>query len=268
MKKTILITGSTDGIGLATAKTLGLLGHTVLLHGRSGSKLEAAKATLEQAGVSSPIYAYQADLSSYQQVKQLIQAIQENHTQLDVLINNAGVFVVNETKTADNLDARFMVNTIAPFMLTQAFAGLLGANGRVVNLSSAAQTSVMASELASPSVLSDSAVYAKSKLAITMWSFALAKAYGTSGPAVIAVNPKSFLGSKMVESAYGVAGSNLQIGADILVKAATSDEFAQASGRYFDNDIGQFSQPHRDALDPNKNQEIVDVLDQIIEQLN
>jgi len=133
----------------------------------------------------------------------------------------------------------------------------------VVNLSSAAKAPIQPEELAKPSVLSDSAVYAKSKLALTMWSTQMALQLGSEGPVIVAVNPKSFLGSKMVEQAYGVAGGSLQIGADILVRAALSEEFADASGLYFDNDIGQFTSPHPDATNVNKTTAIVDVLEEL-----
>ena len=53
-------------------------------------------------------------------------------------------------------------------------------------------------------------------------------------------------------------------GADILVKAALSEEFAAASGKYFDNDIGQFSSPHAEALDPEKNQQITDAIEKVL----
>ncbi|MCU7375695.1 hypothetical protein PEC18_33985 [Paucibacter sp. O1-1] len=94
-------------------------------------------------------------------------------------------------------------------------------------------------------VPADGAVYAQSKLAISMWSVHLATIFISEHrcTAFIAVNPASFLGSKLVKEAYGMAGADLNIGADILCRAALSDEFAQASGRYFDNDQGQFTQP-------------------------
>jgi NAD(P)-dependent dehydrogenase (short-subunit alcohol dehydrogenase family) len=263
MNKTILITGSTDGIGLATAKSLVKLGHTVLLHGRSDSKLADAKIQLTKFTKPEHIFTYKADLSSISETKALAVKIKENHKKLDTIINNAGVFIVPKTVSSDGLDVRFMVNTIAPYILTQQLLSLLDNTGRVINLSSAAQSPVSANELLKPSSLSDGAVYAKSKLALTMWSRQLALSLGKSGPVIIAINPKSFLGSKMVEQAYGVAGGNLQIGADILVKAALSQEFSDASGRYFDNDIGQFTSPHPDALNADKIAEITQVIEKI-----
>lgn len=89
-----------------------------------------------------------------------------------------------------------------------------------------------------------------------MWSYAMAKKH-PDGPTVIAVNPGSLLASKMVHEGFGVAGNDLSIGADILTRAALSDEFSGAGGKYFDNDIGQFAPPHADALDDAKNQCVV-----------
>ena len=97
-----------------------------------------------------------------------------------------------------------------------------------------------------------------------MWSRHLALSLGEEGPAIIAVNPGSLLGSKMVKEAYGVAGKDIQIGADILTRAALSGEFASASGKYFDNDARQFASPHPDALDDGKCQELVDVIESVL----
>ncbi|MEL0624361.1 SDR family NAD(P)-dependent oxidoreductase [Marinomonas arenicola] len=260
MKKTILITGSTDGIGFATANALSSLGHTVLLHGRSAGKLASAKAHLSDQHIET----YQADLSRLEDVYSLASQIRKKHTKLDVIINNAGVYMVPVVISEDGLDVRYMVNTIAPYLLTKELLPLLTPSSRVVNLSSAAQAPVLAAELSAPSQLVDGMVYAKSKLALTMWSRHLATTLGEQGPIIVAVNPKSFLGSKMVKEAYGVSGGNLQDGADILAKAALSDEFANASGLYFDNDIGQFSDPHPDALDAQKNAEISLAIDKIL----
>lgn len=265
MKKTILITGSTDGIGLATAKSLLKLGHTVLIHGRNAEKLLALEKQLAELAHPRQIFTYQADLSVLSEVEKLVSAIKKEHIVIDCLINNAGVFVVPETVSKDGLDVRFMVNSIAPFLLTQQLLPLLNHDSRVINLSSAAQAPVDPEELTQVSQLSDNTVYAKSKLALTMWSHYMASIVGDNGPVIVAVNPKSFLGSKMVEQAYGVKGNSLQIGADILVRAALSDEFEHASGLYFDNDIGHFTAPHQDALNENKTKGIYEVLNSLMQ---
>ena len=74
MTKTILITGSTDGIGLLTAQTLAAEGHTVLLHGRNAAKLEAAAKTIK-----GPTAQYKADLSDVAEVHALASAIRADH---------------------------------------------------------------------------------------------------------------------------------------------------------------------------------------------
>ena len=262
-RKTILITGSTDGIGLATAKKLFALGHTVLLHGRNGTKLAAAEQTLRVAG-SGQTESFTADLSRLAEVETLASAVAEKHAVLDVLINNAGVFSVPEPRTSDGLDVRFVVNTIAPYLLTARLLPLMGSDGRVINLSSAAQAPVSTKAIKGQTSLSDDAAYAQSKLALTAWSNAMAAKLGDGGPVVVAVNPGSLLGTKMVKHAYGMDGADVGIGADILVRAALSDDFKSSSGRYFDNDSGRFRAPHPDALDSMKSSEIVDAIESII----
>lgn len=267
MSKTILMTGSTDGIGLETAKMLIQQQHHVLLHGRNPDKLEKVKQMLVESSSAKQIEGYVADLSRMADVEALAEAITTKHPKLDVLINNAGVYTTANPITSDGLDVRFVVNTLAPYVLTKRLLPLLGPEGRVVNLSSAAQAPVDLAALAGKKQLSDDAAYAQSKLAITMWSRQLALLRKDNGPAIIAVNPGSMLASKMVKDAFGVAGSDIRIGADILRRAALDDEFAQASGQYFDNDRRQFGPPHPDALDSQKAQEVVAMIEQVLEGL-
>ncbi|NDV24745.1 SDR family NAD(P)-dependent oxidoreductase [Desulfovibrio sp. JC022] len=264
MQKTILITGSTDGIGLETAKMLIAEGHKVLVHGRNKTKLERVAGELSRFGGAGSVESYVSDLSIMAEVVRLAAEVAEKHDSLDVLINNAGVYRVSATASPDTLDVRFAVNTIAPYLLTKKLLPLLGGSGRVVNLSSAAQAPLNPQDLNGVSAHNDGMAYAQSKLALTMWSAAMADSLGADGPVVVAVNPASMLGSKMVKEAYGVDGADLRIGADILRRAALSDEFAAASGKYFDNDSGRFSSPHPDASNPQKCAEVVSVIENVL----
>jgi len=267
MQKIIFITGSTDGIGLETARMLVSLGHHVLLHGRNHARLENIEKELSALPGGGRVETHVADLSRMSDVEALAKSVSEKHTKLDVLINNAGVYSAPDSVTQDGLDVRFAVNTIAPYLLTQRLLPLLGTSGRVINVSSAAQSPVDPKALVGKGHLSDGAAYAQSKLALTMWSRSMALSLKGNGPAIIAVNPGSMLGSKMVKQAFGVAGGDIRIGADILSRAALAEEFATASGQYFDNDTGQVGTPHPDARDPRKSQEIVRVIETVMVEM-
>lgn len=259
MTKTILITGSTDGIGFLTAKKLAAAGHTVLLHGRSTSKLEAAAARIDGA-----VETFVADLSDLAAVARLADEVRARHDRIDVLINNAGVLKAPVTKLANGQDIRFVANTLAPYLLTKTLMPVLPKDGRVVNLSSAAQAPVNLKALQGNVSLSDMEAYAQSKLAITIWTREWAKSL-PEGPVMIAVNPGSLLASKMVKEGFGVAGNDLGIGADILIDAALGARFADASGAYFDNDSGAFANPHSAALDPDHAADVMRAITSLVQ---
>ncbi len=263
MAKTILVTGATDGIGLQVAKALASQGDNIILHGRNSAKLDAVK---DKHPVFDGAEIFQADLSDLESVRNLATAIETRHSRLDVLINNAGVFKVAHPVTGDGFDVRFYVNTFAPYYLTKRLLPLMGKEGRVINLSSAAQAPVDLDALTGKTILPDSMAYAQSKLALTMWSRHMAD-NTKDGPAIIAVNPGSFLGTQMVKDAYGSEGKDIAIGVDIITRLATGPGYGDANGKYFDNDAGQFGTPHPDALNSEKNKTIVDVIEAVLSSL-
>ncbi|WP_282035814.1 SDR family NAD(P)-dependent oxidoreductase [Saccharicrinis aurantiacus] len=265
MQKTILVTGSTDGIGLETARMLVLKGYRVLLHGRNAVKLvQVEKMLVAEGGV---VESYLADLSNLSEVNNLAREVIKRHQKLDALVNNAGVLKIPSPITPEGMDKRFLVNSVAPYLLTKLLLPLLGNKGRVVNVSSAAQAPVSTKAILGEIELSHNSAYAQSKLALIMWSNDMVQKLKGSGPIIVSVNPKSLLGSKMVRESYGISGSDLSVGADILCRAALSDEFAQASGKYFDNDTGYFATPHPDALNSSMCKEVVDAIEEVIFKL-
>lgn len=268
MQKVILITGSTDGIGLETARMLITRGHRVLIHGRNQARIDQAVTILSKVSGGNLVEGYLADLSNMAEVIALADEVRQNHEKLDVLINNAGVLKTPQRVTQDGLDIRFAVNTIAPYLLTQRLLPLLASDARIINLSSAAQASVDLGALAGSMQLSDDLnAYSQSKLALTMWSRTLAQTLPDSGPTVIAVNPGSLLATKMVQEGFGVAGHDVAIGADILTRLSLDDEFATASGKYFDNDRRAFADPHTDAMDTAKSEEVVAAIEAVLANL-
>lgn len=247
MQKTILITGSTDGIGKLAAMKLAKDGHEVYIHGRNPDKVTAVVKEMTKATANAKVKGFTADLSDMKTVKQLAQEVKETLPKLDVLINNAGVFKSSVTHNHNGLDMRMVVNYLAPYVLTNELMPWLlkGTSPRVINLSSAAQAPVSHKLLMGKEQASDSNAYAQSKLALTMWSFHLAKE--VQDVQVIAVNPGSLLDTNMVKAAYGNHWSPASKGADILYDLAVSTKHNNVSGQYFDNDQGGFGKAHGDA---------------------
>ncbi len=226
----ILITGATDGIGLETAKKLSTDGHEVLIHGRSPAKIEEASRLIGKVAGS-----YQADLSNLESVKKLAEEIKSAHDHIDVLINNAGVYKTPHSQLENGQDVRFVVNIIAPYVLTLDLLPALSSESRIVNLSSAAQADVEIDALHGKKALADFEAYAQSKFAISLWSYQMAQNTEIE-PFVVSLNPGSLLATKMVREGFGASGNDINIGRDILIEAALGESFLAHNGDYFDND--------------------------------
>jgi NAD(P)-dependent dehydrogenase (short-subunit alcohol dehydrogenase family) len=132
--KVALVTGSTSGIGLATARRLAKDGYTVALH--SARSVEAGqKMATELSGTY-----HQADLADEATTRALVASVLDRHGRLDVLVNNAGLSIRiphADLKAATPALWRQMldVNLIAPFVLVaEAEAALRQAKGSVVNI--------------------------------------------------------------------------------------------------------------------------------------
>ena len=250
--KTILITGSTDGIGKLTALKLAKEGHHIYLHGRSEAKLNEVILELKEASNNKNIKGFIADFSDLNAVKQLAEQINREVTQLDILINNAGIYKTKDTFTKEGLDFRMVVNYIAPYVLTNNILPIIknGEAPRIINLSSAAQSTVRKAVLNGEATVNSSESYAQSKLALTMWSFYLAEQ--EPNITIIAVNPGSLLNTKMANEAYGQHWSPAEKGVDILYSLAVDAIHVSKSGHYFDNDKGSYNNAHPDAYDKAK----------------
>jgi len=253
MSKTILITGSTDGIGKLAAIKLAKDGHEIYMHGRNAEKLENVITEVKSLSNNENIKGFVTDFSDLNAVKEMVKEVKNSLSKIDVLINNAGVFKSSTTNNADGLELRFVVNYLAPYLLTKELMPLLekGTAPRLINLSSAAQAVVSLDALSGKVPIGVQSAYAQSKLALTMWSFDLAKKL--KNISVIAVNPGSLLNTNMVREAYGKYWSSADKGGNIIYDLAVSKEYEGVTGKYFDNDQGDpkgaFGEAHGDAYD-------------------
>lgn len=141
--KTVIITGSTSGIGLATAMELANRGAFVIGVGRSQSRCQQAEQVIRSTCHDARVAFLIADLSSLKQVRELAKSIrqkvkEEGNGYIDVLVNNAGTVSSWYVSTVDGFELQFAVNHLAPFLLTNELLPLLkeAPSGRVITVSS------------------------------------------------------------------------------------------------------------------------------------
>ena len=177
MNNTVVITGTSTGIGRACTLHLDRLGFNVYAGVRRSEDAKALqKETSERL---KPIIMDVSDIGSIKNAAEQIKS--KNGGRIDGLINNAGVYSTAEPITRDGIDIRFAVNTLAPYLLTKRLLPLLPDDGRVINLSSAAQSPVSLEALAGRKRLNDSQAYAQSKLAQMMFAYELQRRVQAAG---------------------------------------------------------------------------------------
>jgi len=183
MKKTILITGSATGIGLAAAFELGRKGWKVYIHARSEARGKPALESLRQADPAGEYALLSADLASFDEVRQLAARVRREVPKLEVLWNNAGLMVSERQNSADGWELQMAVNHLAPFLLTRELLPVLG-TGRVITTSSAAH---LAGRFRWDDWMDEGKnynglfTYSKTKLANVLFTRELAARYGSSG---------------------------------------------------------------------------------------
>ena len=142
--KTVLVTGSTDGVGRLIARRLADQGARVLIHGRDRTRGEQLLAEIRAANRGSAAF-LPADFSSLAEVRRLADSVRQDYDRLDILINNAGIgsggSAGRRETSKDGHELRFAVNYLAAFLLTRVLLPLLtrGKPARIVNVSSLGQ---------------------------------------------------------------------------------------------------------------------------------
>ena len=201
--KTVLITGSTDGVGRLAARRLGEAGARVLVHGRDAARGAQVVSDIEQAGGAATFL--RADLASLAEVRGLAEAVQDATDQLDILIKNAGIGTAGGVRqeSVDGFELRFAVNYLAGFLLTSLLLPLLrvSAPARTVNVSSAGQQAIDFADVMLTRGYSGARAYCQSKLAQVMFTFDLAEKLAGTGVTATCPHPATYMDTTMVRRA-------------------------------------------------------------------
>ncbi len=232
---TVLVTGATEGIGYATVRRFVDEGATVYLHAPDADSGEKAMTRLVKDGAEPlRLHLVVADFTHLDEVADLADMLTVALPQLDVLVNNAGIAgPQRRTHTEDGNELTFQVNYLAAYLLTTKLTPkLTSVRGRVINLSSVMHRggNIGWKDLARLRQYSPLAMYAQSKLALTMYTRSLAEATGTSLTA-LSVHPGMF--ATPLLRVYGHSGRPAEDAAPILTTLSSSDH-SVVDGAYYD----------------------------------
>lgn len=249
--KVILVTGATDGIGHQTAVELARLGHSVGVHGRSPAKVQKTVEQVKRVSGNPHVEGFIADLASLEQVRALAAEVRKRLPRLDVLLNNAGVYMHERVLTADRLETTFQVNHLATMSLTLELLPLLkdSAPSRVVTVSSIAHRrgALALDDLQLERGFDGYRAYANSKLANVLFTFELAARLEGTGVTANCLHP-GVIGTKLLREGFGSDGASVEEGAATSVYLATSEDVAHVTGKYFvSSREAQVAEPARDA---------------------
>ncbi len=235
--KTVLITGATDGIGKETAAQLADMGAGVIVHGRNAEKTEKVREEIVVRTGNSGVEIIVADLSAMANVRSLAAEIRSRFDHLDVLINNAGVYMKELIRTPDGFEMTFAVNHLAPFLLTNLLLPLVKASApaRVITVSSVAHGSARLDldNLNAEKSFHGWGAYCISKLGNLLFTFELARRLAGSSVTANALHPGT-IDTNMLQK-LGMNGRPVADGAETPVYLASSPEAAEISGEYFNH---------------------------------
>ena len=245
--KVCLITGSTAGIGLATALGLAQRGATVVLVGRNRARGAAALARIHDETGSADARFFPADLSVQAEVRRLARDFQAHYPRLDVLINNVGAFFHWRRESADGIEMTWALNVLSPFLLTRLLWDRLTASApaRVLFLSSFVQrwAKMHFDDLQGETSYNRVRAYSQSKLAIVLLSCEFARRLEGTGVTVNALNP-GFVDTDIIsvnggwpwllfQSLAKLVAVRPAQAAQACLYLASSPDVAAATGEYF-----------------------------------
>jgi len=254
-QRIVLVTGSTGGLGRETALALARMGDHVIIHGRNIDRAKEVIQQIEDDGRGSARF-YRADFASLDDVRNLASAILADYDRLDVLVNNAGVFLPDSLErrvTDDGYELHFQVNYLAGYVLTNLLLPLLEASApsRVVNVASG-QSPLDFDDLMFEKDYEGLEAYLRSKNAQIMMTFAMASDLAKRDISINALFPSGLMNTDMVIEAGFVPESSVETGRDALLQLINDDV---GTGKFFD--VFEVGEPIRQASDPDAQEKLL-----------
>jgi NAD(P)-dependent dehydrogenase (short-subunit alcohol dehydrogenase family) len=236
--KTVLITGSTDGVGRYVAAKLAAAGAHVLIHGRDEARAKTLADEIRREGHGKATF-HHADLSSLAGARRLAETVIAGHKRLDVFISNAGIGSMSlgpeRRVSADGHELRFAVNYLSGFVLVRLLLPLLktGAPSRIVNVASLGQHPLDFDDVMLTKGYTGTRAYAQSKLAQIMFTIDLAQELDGSGVTVNALHPATYMNTTMVREGGITPISTVEQGGKAILHLAEGDDMAGQTGLFF-----------------------------------
>jgi NAD(P)-dependent dehydrogenase (short-subunit alcohol dehydrogenase family) len=245
--KTCLVTGATSGIGKVTATALAAQGAEVVIIGRNAPKTEATARQIRVQTGNDAVHFLLADFSDLSQVRALVAAYQKQFSRLDVLVNNAGAFFNARHVTPYGVEATFLVNHLAPFLLTNLLLETVQASApaRIVNVASDANAygTLDLDDLTFRRFYFGFQAYARSKLANVLFTYELSRRLQGRGVTVNALHP-GHVATDIFSTDFSIFGPALkklmswfsltpEQGADNSIYLASAPEVEGVTGKYF-----------------------------------
>jgi NAD(P)-dependent dehydrogenase (short-subunit alcohol dehydrogenase family) len=245
--KQVLITGATNGIGLAAAEALAAQGAKLAIVARSEARARDAVARITRAGGGAgSVDVLIADLASQASVRALAAEVLGRYPRLDLLINNAGAMYTMRQLSPDGIELTWALNHLAPFLLTTLLLDRLrqSAPARIITTASGAhlEAHIPFDDLAAERSYKAFGRYGETKLANILFTTELARRLEGSGvtancfhPGLVATgfNRNNGLLMGLAMTLLRPVSRSPEKGAETLVWLASSPDVASASGGYF-----------------------------------
>ncbi len=244
--KTVLVTGSTDGLGRELARSLAADGAQVILHGRNAERGQALVEEITAAGKGSARF-IAADFSSLQAVRDFADTIARDYPRLDLLVNNAGIAfrqAPQRSANEDGYELQFVVNYLSGWILVNTLRPNLkaAAPSRIINVASGSAAPIDFDDVMLEKPDAHHRGYGQSKLAQVTMTNALAPSFAEDGIVMISLHPATLMDTTMVKGLGVPARTTIAEGRDHVMGLITAPSL-QAGAFYVEGKLAQPNDP-------------------------